>query len=148
MPIDSNTLIAAAASAFAQQSADLLAQQARQPMIVYVRRATGSGDIDHTFALDRPFRLVFIRCHFVGTTQRAAMTIELDAQAGAAYDAELYVIRTAGPGRDVYLRVTADEAAEPSPWTFQTGDALRLRWTNPDPGSITWGVEVGMALTG
>lgn len=148
MPMNSDSVMSAAAVVFAQERQDELARRARQPMQVSVRRASGSGDLDHAFALDRAFRLVYVRCHFLGTLSRASFTLALDAAAGAEYDAELYMILRAGPGRDVNFRLSAEESAEPSPWTFQAGDALRLRWINPAPGAITWGVEVGLALAG
>lgn len=44
------------------------------------------------------------------------------------------------------LRIPAEESVDPSPWTFQVGDTVRVRWTNPDSGNITWGLEVGLAL--
>jgi len=52
----------------------------------------------------------------------------------------------AGTGQDVNFRISADEISEPSPWTFQPGDAVRIQWTNPDNGNMSWGLEVGLAL--
>jgi len=74
------------------------------------------------------------------------MTITLDATVGASYDATLFTVTRAGVSRDVNLRIPAEESADPSPWTFQPGDAVRIQWTNPDPGNITWGLQVGLAI--
>jgi hypothetical protein len=43
-------------------------------------------------------------------------------------------------------RLPAYDRELPSPWTLQPGDAFRLTWPNPDPGNMTWGLEVGLAL--
>jgi len=89
---------------------------------------------------------VFVRGHFVGGAGAAPLYLELDSAAGPAFDARLFTIHRSGSGRDVHLQITAEESAAPSPWTFQPGDGLRLVWTNPDPGAMTWGVTVGLAL--
>ncbi|MBI4719257.1 MAG: hypothetical protein HY763_15780 [Planctomycetes bacterium] len=139
-------VFATAQSVVAAQEAELIATRARQPLLVACRTATGSGNIDHTFALDRPYRLVFVRCHFTGAAGRAPMTLGLDSAAGTAFDAVLYTLWRVGVGRDVHFRLSALEAAEPSAWTFQIGDALRVQWSNPAGGNITWGLEVGLAV--
>lgn len=145
MAVNTATILAMAGDVLAAQEQEVAAGRARRPLLVACRTATGSGDIDHIFKLDRAFRLVFVRCHFSGTSGRNALVISVDAGAGADYDAELFTILRAGVGRDVNFRLTADEATEPSAWTFQPGDAVRVRWINPDPGNIAWGVEVGLA---
>jgi len=58
----------------------------------------------------------------------------------------LYTITKAGTNRDVNFRIPADESREPSPWTFQAGDFVRIQWTNPDSGNMTWGLEVGFSV--
>jgi len=131
---------------FAALESELAASRARQTLSAITRAATGSGDIDEVFQLDCRFRLVFVRCHFTGTAMAELLRLALDSTAGEAYDAHLYTITRAGVGRDVNFRVSAEESAEPSPWTFQQGDALRITWTNPDSGNITWGLEVGLAV--
>ena len=97
--------------------------RARQLRAVVTKTATGTGDIANTFELDRKFRLVFIRCHFSGTSGTAAFVLSSDSVGGSAYDTR-----------------------EPSAWTFQTGDSIRIDWTSPDSGNITWGIEVGLVL--
>lgn len=145
MAVDLGKILASAGDVLAAQEQEVAAGRARNPLRIACRTATGTGSIDHLFKLDRMFRLIYIRCHFVGTPGRNPFTLGVDAAAGSNYDAALFTINRAGTGRDVHFRLTAEEAAEPSAWTFQTGDAIRVRWTNPDAGNITWGLEVGLA---
>jgi hypothetical protein len=127
------------------QEAELAELRSRLAQIVIRKTATGTGDIDHAFALDSRFRLVFVRCHFSGAAGTSAFRLELDSGTGSAYDARMFTITQAGPNKDVYLRIGEGDALEPSAWTFQVDDALRITWTNPDSGNITWGLEVGLA---
>ena len=89
---------------------------------------------------------MYIRCHFVGTPGTAVLTLSVDSASGSAYDTRLFTITRAGTNRDVHFRLTAEESREPSPWAFQSGDRVRIEWTNPDSGNITWGLEVGLAI--
>jgi hypothetical protein len=146
MPRTQTNILTAAQIAIAAQDEQLESVRARQMLIVAPQTASGSADIDNVFSVDQKFRLVYVRCHFSGTMQTAALRLSLDSANGAAYDCDLYTITKAGPGRDVNLRLPAEESVEPSAWTFQSGDALRVQWTNPDSGNITWGVEVGLAV--
>jgi len=139
-------LLDVAEVALAKQEDRVAALRAEQLSAVSDHQAQGSGDMDVSFALDRRFRLVFVRAHFVGGTGAAPLYLDLDSAAGPAFDARLFTVHRAGAGRDVHLRITAEESADPSPWTFQAGDGVRLVWTNPDPGAMTWGVTVGLAL--
>lgn len=123
------------------------AARARQLLSVVPIRATGTGDMNEALSLDLKWRLVYLRCHFAGGTGTAPMTLSLDSSAGSAYDAKLFTLTAAGAGADVNLRIEGDDTLDPSPWTFQTGDALSIAWTNPDSGNLTWGLEVGLALT-
>ena len=118
---------------------------AKQMQVVQTKTATGSGNMNALFSLERRFRVVFVRCHFAGGTGLAPLTVELDSISGAAYDAVLYTLVRVGSGRDVNFRVTEPESADPSPWTFQPGSQLRIRWTNPDTANMTWGLSVGLA---
>jgi len=146
MPRNADTIVGAAEAVLAEQNTELQARRARQMLAVGARAATGGGDIDAAFSLDVRFRLVFLRCHFSGTAGTAALVISLDSSRGGAYDTKLFTIARAGVGRDVNFRITADESRDPSPWTFQAGDTVRVQWTNPDSGNITWGLEVGLAM--
>ena len=146
MSHDTSSLVRIAQAGFAQQEAEVAADLIRQRQAVWTRHATGAQDIDAEFALDRKYRLVFVRCHFAGNPGVAPFTLTQNAQAGAAYDAHLFTVSQAGAGHDVNLRFEADETTEPSPWTFVAGDSIRIQWTNPDSGNITWGIEVGLAL--
>jgi hypothetical protein len=139
-------IIEVAEAALAAQQSEMAATLQRQLQSVTAATSTGTGNIDATFSLDVRFRLVFVRCHFTGTQVRAPLTISLDAAAGASYDVTLFTIRRAGPGRDVNFRIAAEESLDPSAWTFQAGDALRVQWANPDAGNIAWGLQVGLAM--
>ena len=123
-----------------------LAEAARiEAVRVIAKTATGSDDIDQVFSLNLHFRLVLVRCHFVGGTGRSEMYLEVDSAQGSAYDTGLFTVRVAGVGADVNFRLTAEETRLPSAWALQPGDAFRIKWTNPDPGNTTWGLEVGLA---
>lgn len=146
MATNTAQLLQAAESAFAAQVSELETMRAKQQSSVVTKTATGSGDINHAFLLDRRYRLVFMRCHFVGTSGSAPFTLSVDSASGAAHDSRLYTISRAGTDRDVHFRIPAEESREPSPWTFQASDGIRIAWTNPDSGNITWGLEVGLAI--
>jgi hypothetical protein len=139
-------ILRAAEAGLTVQEVELAEERARQMLAVVTKTAGGSSDIDQTFALDRKFRLVFIRCHFVGGSGTAALSISADSVAGAAFDARLFTISQAGTGKDVHLRIEHGVPGEPSAWTLQSGDGLRIQWTNPDSGNMTWGLEIGLAL--
>lgn len=128
------------------QDLEMAASRDRQLRSVLRRTASGTGDIDATFGLDRKFRMVFVRCHFSGGSGTAPLVISVDSGQGASFDARLFTVSLAGAGRDVHLRITGDDLLDPSPWTFQADDRVRIAWTNPDPGNLTWGLEVGLAL--
>ena len=145
MPRHQQNILDAAQLALAVQDEQLEAIRARQMLAVSAQTSTDSSDMSAVFSLDRRFRLVSVRCHFGGTSGSAPLTLDLDAAAGVAFDARLFTITRAGVGRDVNFRVPAEESTEPSPWTFQAGDQVRIAWTNPDPGNITWGLIVSLA---
>lgn len=145
MPRDS-VILDAAGAVIAEQNVELNAIRARQLLAVGAKSATGSGNMNALFSVDVRFRLIFVRCHFTGTAGLAPLSIAIDSGAGSAFDTLLYTITKAGPGRDVHFRLGAEEASDPSSWTFQAGDALRLQWTDPTGGGITWGLEVGLAM--
>ncbi|MFQ5591243.1 MAG: hypothetical protein ACE5HE_08785 [Phycisphaerae bacterium] len=146
MATGAGQILETAREGFATQDTELATARERQRVSVITKTATGTGDILEAVALDRRFRLVFIRCHFSGTSGTAPFAITVDSTNGPTYDALLYTINKAGAGRDVNFRVSAPESTEPSPWTFQAGDGVGIQWTNPDPGNITWGLEVGLAI--
>ena len=145
MPRQQQNIQSTAQSVLAVQDEQVEAIRARQMLAVSAQTASGSGDMNAVSSLDRRFRLVSIRCHFSGTVGLVPLTLHLDAVAGAAFDAGLFIISRAGVGRDVNFRISAEESTEPSPWTFQAGDQLRIAWTNPDSGNITWGLIVSLA---
>ena len=146
MPRNLIEIVRTAEAAIAEQNAEIAAARQRQLQSVIAQAASGSGNIDAQHSLPVRFRLVFVRCHFVGSAGAAPLSLSLDSVDGATYDVTLFRMLRAGVNRDVNLRIPAEESADPSPWTFQAGDALRIQWTNPAPGSIAWGLEVGLAL--
>ncbi len=146
MSFEIPSIVQTAEAGLAAQEAELASARARQLSSTVSLTASGSGDIDEPFALDRRFRLVFVRCHFTGTAGTARMTLAVDSADGSAYDTRLFAISQAGVGRDVHLRITDGDLIEPSPWTFRPGDQVRAKWTSPDSGQIIWGLEVGLAL--
>ncbi len=146
MPRNRSKLAEALDAALVIQESELAELRQRQMVAVVAKTATGSGNIDHTFDLDCKFRLVFIRCHFSGTSGTASFGISVDSASGPAYDTRLFTITQAGKDEDVHLRIGEGDTGEPSAWTFQADDAVRIEWTNPDSGNITWGLEVGLAI--
>ncbi len=146
MAHDPSQLVKAAEAGLATQEAELAASRTRQVLSIMTKTATGNADIVRSFSLDRTFRLIFVRCHFAGTAGSNPLSITLDSANGTAHDAQLYTLVRAGIGHDVNFRIPVEENREPSPWTFGENDAIRIDWTNPDGGSITWGLEVGLAL--
>lgn len=141
----STSLISVANQVQQNQEAELARAAEITAHRVTTQVTTGTGNIEATFSLDVPFRLVFVRCHFVGGSGLDALQISLDAAAGAAYDTVLYTVKVAGSGADVNFRLSAQETQRPSAWAAQIGDKFRVQWTNPDPGNTTWGLEVGLA---
>lgn len=139
------SIVHSAHQALTMQDEQIEALRLRQMQVVLTKTATDNGNMNELFSLERRFRLVYVRCHFSGGTGLAPMTIELDSIAGPVYDAALFTLVRAGVGRDVNFRIPLEESADPSPWTFESGSQLRLRWTNPDSGNMTWGVSVGLA---
>ena len=146
MPRETRTILETAQTAFESQARELESTRERQLRAVVSQTASGTGDINETFGLDRKFRLVFLRCHFAGGAGTAPLHIAIDSAAGSNYDTRLFTITQAGTGKDAHLRIDSGVAPDPSPWTFQQNDALRVEWANPDSGTMTWGLEVGLSL--
>lgn len=128
-----------------REEAELARAAQMEAVRVIAKTATGTGDIDHAFSLQRYFRLVFVRCHFSGGSGFAELHLSVDSAQGSAYDTRLFTVRVAGADRDVNFRLTDQETRLPSAWALQPGDAVRVEWANPDPGNMTWGLEVGLA---
>ena len=141
-----SSLIEAAQEEFRSNDAELAFQRERQFLQIIRKSSAGSADIDVVFSLDRKYRLVFIRCHFSGGSGTASFVISIDSGLGSAYDVRLFTVTKAGTSEDVHLRIADGDAQEPSAWTFKEDDSLRIQWTNPDSGNMTWGLEVGFAI--
>ena len=139
-------LVQAYHHAIGSQDGALAAQSERSRQHVHTKYATGTGNINNDFSLDVAFRLVFVRCHFVAGAGSAGLTISNNSSQGSAYNTRLQVVATAGTNNDVFLIPTGDNVADPSAWSFQAGDAINIKWTNPAPGTMTWGLEVGLAI--
>jgi len=131
--------------ALLREEAALARAAERRADRVVAQYATGTANLDETFALNLAFRLVYLRVHFSGPPGTAVLTLSVDSARGNEYDAELDRVGNAGPASDVHYCGPATELARPSPWTFQPGDAVRVHWTNPNPGTTTWAIEAGLA---
>jgi len=146
MPRDITKILETAQAGLTQQTLELSEVRARQLLAVTTKATTGSGNIDATFSLDLRYRLVFVRCHFAGGTGTAAFTLSVDSTRGSAYDTKLFTITQAGVNKDVNLRLGDEMVVDPSAWVFQAGDRVWIKWTNPNSGNMTWGLEVGLVL--
>jgi len=146
MARDTRTILETAQTAFESQARELEATRNRQLRAVVTKTASGSGDIAQTFSLNRKYRLVFVRCHFSGGAGTAAFTLSVDSGAGVSFDTQLFTVTQAGTNKDVHLRIDGGAVLDPSPWTFQASDSVRIDWTNPAGGTMNWGLEVGLAL--
>ena len=98
------------------------------------------------FGLPERFVLVFVRVHFTDLTGSASatlndLTVNVDSRLFSHYDAALFIVRSLGKNNDAFLRIDPDEYDK---WVFEAGDVVVLTWTNPDPGNLSWGVEVGL----
>jgi hypothetical protein len=144
MTENAGDIFAAAQAQFQANDAELAFLRERQFVEVIRKSATGSANMDSTFSMDRHFRLVYLRCHFAGGSGTAPLAIALDSGLGSAYDAILFTVSAGGTGSDIHFRVGGSDAQEPSAWTFQSDDSLRVQWTNPDSGDMTWGLELGL----
>lgn len=140
-------LVRAFQASLASQDALLARQLDRARDRVITKYTSGSGNINKLFDLDVPFRLVFVRCHFAGGTGTAGLTLDLNSAQGNPYDARLTSITAIGTGTDVFYTPGGAAIADPSSWSFQSGDQLRINWTNPDSGNMNWGLEVGLAIS-
>lgn len=137
----------AAAELLDRQEQELLRSAVVQADRIVAQTATGNGNIAHTFSLARSFRLVYVRCHFAGGSGMADLHVAVDSAFGSAFDARLASVTGVGTTRDVFFKLASTETGEPSAWTFRAGDTVRIDWTNPAPGTMTWGLEIGLAAT-
>lgn len=97
------------------------------------------------FKIERNDRvLLFIRARFSGGSGTADLTLYIDkhpvSQTPKTYF-ELYTFLDVGPTKQVHGRWTKDEQ---DAWQFKKGDELVIEWTNPDPGNMSWSLEVGL----
>lgn len=116
--------------------------------VVLVYHRTGSGDMNEGIRgpADGPFYLAFARCHFVGGSGLAHVTLSVRSGIGTTYDAQLFEVQSRGVGRDMNVQYQAEEKRWPSPWLFGPRDEVVFAWTNPDSGTMVWGLQVGIAV--
>jgi hypothetical protein len=144
MDPSTRAIVEAAERGLEEQDRRIAADRALWPVRVVAQYVTGNGKIDETCSLDRAFRLVYARCHFGAGMGGSTFHIEVASAQGAAYDTRLASVPDCGPGQDLFFYPRDVGLAQPSPYTFQAGDQVRFTWTNP--GSIEWGLEVGLSL--
>lgn len=112
-------------------------------------RATGTGNLNLTVGPSSPatksLKLVYIRIHFSGGAGTATVTLSVDHASGSAYDTILATIAARGStgSADCFYPVPAADNQDPSPYLVPAGSAFLVSWTNPDPGNMTYGAEVG-----
>lgn len=94
------------------------------------------------FGLDVLWVPVSFRIHFSAGTGTADCTVNLDSARSSAFDAELWRFRDVGTGADVnFSLVPGDYEA----WHIEPFDRIVLLWTNPDAGTMLWGIEAKVA---
>lgn len=107
---------------------------------------TGSGNIYAEFFPGQleAWRPLYVRCHFTGGTGVADLALSVRSKIGSAYDTKVFSVLNRGTGADCHWRLTRDELDWPSPYVFNPNDGLLIQWT--DPGTTTYGLEVGVAI--
>lgn len=113
-------------------------------------RSNGVGPIDVTLkpASDRAFKLIYVRVHFReldsgGSPGTPTLFLDLDAIAGEEYDVRLFYVDARGIGSDANIVILAAEREGVSPWSFETGDGIRITWAAADE-TVAWGIEMGV----
>lgn len=106
--------------------------------------ASGTGDIDCLFGLDKAYYLIGIVVHFSlldsgGTTGTADLALSKDFAHRAMWDTTLWTCEDAGYGADIHFRVLPEEREH---WQYNKDDRLKLAWTDPSSGNIVWGIEM------
>ncbi len=120
------------------------------PFTIIKRRASGSGDMaivtdngpNPSFTFDTPFVLVAIRAWATGGTGNFDLTIyqKIAAERSGVFDKTIETMRNFGiANRFFYWRI---QVSDEHHWVFDAGDSIVPNWTNPDPGNMTWALEV------
>lgn len=118
---------------------------------VLIHQANGTGNIAELIPpteiadyAEFQWQLVLVRCHFsreTGSgTDTAAMTLSYHRDRDDKHNTLLWTLAARGDDADVHFRIPLDEREA---WTFERGDQLKIEWTNPDPGNLTWALDVG-----
>lgn len=92
--------------------------------------ASNSGAMLEILDYPKPFELIDIRLH-VNTAPTTAenFTINLDAEAGSAFDVNILTVPMAGVKDEALLEINMK---------FETGDKIVFAWANTD--ARTWGL--------
>lgn len=146
MATNTGQVVAAAQAGFRELDAELAQRESRHVRRVHTRSASGTGNIEENIELDRAYRLVYVRGHFDQGSGGADLVMGIRSRMGSEWDVEIARFSGRGPGADVWFLVPGQENIEPSPWTMQAGDTIRCLWTNPSPGTMKWGLEIGLAM--
>lgn len=113
-------------------NAGTFAVQSAPSKTVTVTNATGSAGISTTTALAAKFRLSSVTLHASGAMADEALTITVDANDGADYDAVLYSVNTSGVTDICY---TPDNDL-----LFESGDEIVVTCTNTN--TATYGLRI------
>src|SRR3990172_2284146 len=106
------------------------------------------GDVDDPTVLLGRFHLSgdhavgVVRIHFGGIGATLAdVAMKLDSAQGNPYDVELYRWENVGLTVDVPFRTPANELWQ---WLVPDGDHVVFEYTNPHPGTLTWGISLAL----
>jgi len=123
------------------------------PSEIIWQRATGLSDMGDVtdpastarYGLDvTRWCVVAARGTFSAGTGTATLYFKIDHRdATGLYDTTLWSIPSVGTDGDAapQLRVMPEELVW---WTCFRGDQICLEWTNPDDGTMRWGMELGL----
>ena len=127
------------------------------PNDLIILRDGGTGDMgdvtdnENRTARFRPqdysgrFCVVWVRMHFSGSgTGTATCTMNVDSAAGDSYDVALFEWEAVGKGTDAVLRIGDTGDNQLAHYLFDAEDDVVFKWTNPDAGNITWGIEIAL----
>jgi hypothetical protein len=109
---------------------------------------TGSDDVSTVgrFGIrDEAWSLVYVRVHFEGGSGTASVTVTVRDRDSDIddYDSTLIVFTGRGTGTDINFPVP-DCQLDRGQWSFDRTQELVFAWTNPQAGTMRWGIEVGL----
>jgi hypothetical protein len=120
------------------------------PFTIIKRRRSGDGDMatvtadgpNPSFTFDTPFVLTAIRAWATGGAGNADLTIyqKIAAERSGVFDKTINIMRNFGAThRFFHWRI---QVTDEHHWVFDAGDSIVPNWTNPDPGNMTWALQV------